>query len=467
MLLIAKLHILKELKDARYLFLTALVLLAFLVNAFVYSEKFHQARADYNDNVRQISINLSENADSLQDITVFGQRIMSPPSPLAFIADGDEGKLPNSWLVNAFIISEPASKARTNPRLPIFPAMDWSFIVGTLMSLLVIMISFDSLCGEKRDGTLRLLLSYPVSRIQLFIGKFMGSLFVVMITLLVAVLLNLLILTLNDALPLSELILLKIGWALLLSLFVLSFVLLLGMAVSAMVQTPSISLVVLIIIWIIFTVAIPGTARLAGEQMVDLTPAYQQQQNIDEQIKALADSLPVDALSWNGDPFKPSVKDRAKFHIGARAIEDRVFQEDLRMKMSQAYLINSLSFVSPTSLLAFSLQEITETGVSGFGQTYQLMRNYRTQLHGYTVSKDAEDSESPHLVYSYGYGTNRGVYSTKPVELSTVPRANTLWTGSGLSTAPKWPYLALVILLMLNLAMVIGNMVAFVRYDPR
>jgi ABC-type Na+ efflux pump permease subunit len=235
MLLIAKLHILKELKDARYLFLTALVLLAFVVNAFVYSEKFHEARADYNDNVRQISTNLSDNADSLLDVTNFGQRIMSPPSPLAFIADGDEGKLPNSWLVNAFKVSEPASKARINPRLPILPALDWSFIIGTLMTLLTIMMSFDSLCGEKRDGTLRLLLSYPVSRIQLFIGKFMGSLFVVMITLLVAVLFNLLILSLNDALPLSELILLKIGWALLLSLFVLSFVLLLGMAVSAMV----------------------------------------------------------------------------------------------------------------------------------------------------------------------------------------------------------------------------------------
>jgi hypothetical protein len=467
MLLIARLHILKELKDARYLFLTALVLLAFVVNAFVYSERHRVATADYNDNVAQISNNLSERSDSLSDVSNFGQRIMSPHSPLAFIADGDEGKLPNSWLVNAFSITDPASKARTNSRLPILPALDWSFIIGTLMSLLTIMISFDSLCGEKRDGTLRLLLSYPISRIQIFIGKFLGTLFVLMLSLLVSIALNLVILSLNGALPFSELLLLKIGWTLLLSLLSLSFILLLGMAVSALVETPSMSLVILIIIWMIFTVAIPGTARLVGEQMVDLITAHQMETDYDEQRQALRDSLPDDAISWNGDPFKPSISDRAKYFQGERAIQDRIFQEDLRLKISQVRLINDISFISPTSLLGYSLQDLTETGIRGFENTYDLMRVYRKQLHDYTIAKDGEDPDSPHHVYSYGYHTDSGVISLKPVELSSVPRANRLWTTSGFSTVANWPYYSLAIMMLANLALVILCMFAFVRFDPR
>lgn len=43
-----------------------------------------------------------------------------------------------------------------------------------LIPLIALMLAYDSIVGEREQGTLLLLLSYPISRAQLLIGKFMG-----------------------------------------------------------------------------------------------------------------------------------------------------------------------------------------------------------------------------------------------------------------------------------------------------
>ena len=104
---------------------------------------------------------------------------------------------------------------------------------GTLMSLLTILISYEAISGEKRDGTLRLLLSNPVSRMQLFLGKYLGLLSVLLITLAVGAAVSITILITRGALPLTVDVAVSISWALLLACLCLSFFLLLSVAVSS------------------------------------------------------------------------------------------------------------------------------------------------------------------------------------------------------------------------------------------
>jgi Cu-processing system permease protein len=45
-----------------------------------------------------------------------------------------------------------------------------------LLPLIALLLSYDAICGEFDRGTMLLLLSYPVSRFQLVLGKFLGHL---------------------------------------------------------------------------------------------------------------------------------------------------------------------------------------------------------------------------------------------------------------------------------------------------
>lgn len=52
-----------------------------------------------------------------------------------------------------------------------------------LIPLIALMLSFDALVGEFERGTMLLLLTYPLARWQIVIGKFVGHLFILMIAL--------------------------------------------------------------------------------------------------------------------------------------------------------------------------------------------------------------------------------------------------------------------------------------------
>jgi len=361
----------------------------------------------------------------------------------------------------------PENKARSNEQLPIVIPLDWSFIIGTLMSLLTILISYEAVSGEKRDGTLRLLLSNPVSRMQLFLGKYLGLLSVLLITLATCAAVSITILITQGALPLTADVAASIGWALLLACLCLSFFLLLSIAVSSLVVTPAIGLVILIIAWILAVAAVPGAARMVAEQSVKIPAIYEVTREIEARTEAMQRGMPLNSLNWDGNPFAEGMRNRTEYCRRRIAIIEEAWDKMIYEQIRQARLINFLSYVSPTGLINSALQDICETGISGFEKTMDLVGRYQDQLHDFTLAVDKLDAESPHLVYTWGDGTDPGVYSTKPVDLSTIPRIQALWRSSGLSASQAVPWLQLILLAAANLQMAVMAFFALLRYDPR
>jgi len=63
-----------------------------------------------------------------------------------------------------------------NDPLPVmFPLIDLTFIVTILLSLIALLFSYDAICGEKEDGTLKLMLSNRISRVKILLGKTIGG----------------------------------------------------------------------------------------------------------------------------------------------------------------------------------------------------------------------------------------------------------------------------------------------------
>ena len=63
----------------------------------------------------------------------------------------------------------------TDPIHALFDVLDLAFIVKVVLSLCVLLFTYDAVCGEKEGGTLRLYASFPVSRATLALSKLVGS----------------------------------------------------------------------------------------------------------------------------------------------------------------------------------------------------------------------------------------------------------------------------------------------------
>ncbi len=470
MLEIVRHQIIEGLRDARFIFIALLVLVAFAANGFIYAERSRSAMEDWSEAVADTTRMLATRAGNLQEISSYPQRMVKHPSALAFIADGGEERIPNTLLVNAFRHRTESLANRGNEMFPIIPVVDWVFIIGTVMTLLALLLSFGSICGEKRDGTLRQMLSYPVSRMKIFVGKYLGLLFVLTITLLVGIAVSISIMFLSGTLPLTERVITAVGWAVIISILCLSFFLLSGIAVSSLVQRPAVALVILMIFWLVCIIAIPGLARLLGENAVSVPTSF----DVDRESSAKGDEIWVSApdrtFNWSSAPeyrFTEDAQNRATY-VKLYADEmQRISDRATSAWIRQAEFIQTVSCASPAGLLGDALQRLSGTGISGYKAFRRNARRYNQQLYAFAVQRDSLDPDTPHNVYSWGVSIDEGTFSTRPVELSSFPRYHTLWLEGGLPEEQDWPLIHILLFLAGNLQMAILAFIALARYDPR
>ena len=467
MLNIARRQIVEGLRDAKFLFLAAVVMLAFLSNAIVFSDSYKAKMEDYKLHQLETHRLLQAACDNLQTLAIFIQKFVQPPSPLEFIAEGGSSTMPNTVEMNTFARWSVEYQQRTNDHLPALPAFDWVFIVGMLMTLLAILVSYAAVAGEKQDGTLRLVLSNQVSKLQLFAGKAIGLLIVLLICLLVGVTLNLVTMQLLGGPPIDADTIQPISWAVALSALAVSAFVLLGMAVSSMARHPAISLVILLVIWVLAVFAVPGIARLISEQTVEVKSQAAVRDEISAKMEELQAGSPREAGNWNGNPFDPHIPSRAKLWLDQLAARMQIFDDWNASKMRQVQVSNALASVTPYGMLMDGLQKTCTSGVYGFMQLNRNAIQYRRQLYQFTVNMDKTDNETPHLVYgSYSY-CDPGVFSQKPVAFSSVPKAASLWTSSGLPLEREWPVPQLLVMFGFNLLAGLAALIALLRYDPR
>ena len=101
--------------------------------------------------------------------TLVSPELRRPLSPLGFIAGGHDRGMPNHAMVHDAGISL-EQKGDRNPLL-LRRDIDWAFIIGFLGTLLALLLTHDSIAGEKEGGTLRQTLANPVPRHLLLLGK--------------------------------------------------------------------------------------------------------------------------------------------------------------------------------------------------------------------------------------------------------------------------------------------------------
>ena len=231
-------------------FVTALLLSLILItiSVFVLSNDYAQELADYHTRVR-----LHTETRNLQLITVDRK-----PMPLTALFRGLTNDSAAAVQLSYRETPKNIEAIDDNPTFVLFPTIDLTFIIGIVMSLLAVLFAHDAISGERETGTLALMMSKPIQKPLLIIGKWLGGYLSLILPCLIGTLPGLLILSTHPLLQLSPADWGALGLILVGALLYLGCFFALGILISTLTTRSSTAILALLFLWVICVFVIPN-----------------------------------------------------------------------------------------------------------------------------------------------------------------------------------------------------------------
>jgi ABC-type transport system involved in multi-copper enzyme maturation permease subunit len=387
---IVRKEVLQRFLSLRFSCMLILVAAVMISNAFLFIEDYRQQLEDYDQNVLRNSQMVSRLSGAWHSIyLIFNFRhqwVYRTPTKLAFLAEGNEKALPNAFEVNSFTIEGPTRKLRGNHLVPDFEDLDWAFVISVIMSFAAIILTYDSISGERENGTLRLSMSNSVPRSTVILGKYLGTMAVLILPFLIGALAAVIIISASDSISLLNGDWLKIAAAAFLSLSYLSIFIMLGLFVSSMLRSSAACLVVLLLAWVAIVVVIPEI----GGGVVPSAWKIPNPARMYTEAKAARDQAWYDYNARHPNASKVSPSGWGYGRELARAVE----AEDARMHVynrywnqmvSQVRLGYNLSRISPTGVYRRAVEAMAGSGIDHYENFLRQVRQYKLTLRSFVL----------------------------------------------------------------------------------
>jgi ABC-type transport system involved in multi-copper enzyme maturation permease subunit len=281
-----------------------------------------------------------------------------------------------------------------NPRsfkLPVVPPLDWTFIIGALFSLYVILLGYNAISGEREDGTLRQILSNPVGRIRLLTAKYVSIVSAVAAPLLAGALIGLVLVGVLAPQVLTGANLARIVLVLVIALAYISLFAFLSLLVSALLHRSSLALLTLLAVWVLFSVIIPSTASVLIEKLSSAPREIQS-------ARMLEPTLQKEVWARIEDIGKRAERGEFKTEEEIRAAADRVYEEG-QVKLNQFYedfdrtqrqrlgTARNLARLSPAVMFRYAAEGLVRSGPAGEDDFLRQLREYSRVYDAYILKK--------------------------------------------------------------------------------
>ncbi|MBT4500698.1 MAG: ABC transporter permease subunit [Gemmatimonadetes bacterium] len=479
---IVRRELLDHLISLRFALLSILTLLLLTANGLVFSgEQRAAAVSRYNSDVRKADEELEQRCSvGLGHLAERGPgNLYRRPGRLFFCVAGRDQHIPSrieggthsghgwggkefnySWHMPWNLNYHLDTPAQLNPVLPSFAELDWSFIIGMVASLMAVLLTYDAISGERQRGTLLLMMTNPIPRDSVLLGKFLAALLTVGLPLLTGLLISLLILHTGGRVDLDG-----ADWGRLLLIVALSLVYVavfvsFGLLISTWVRRPALGLLTLLLIWVLSVELIPGALGILGMHLVEpVTPLEKERES-----RELSESFYEKMRAGLTDQPSPSQAPGDEKILADWADLFNDFQErDMQIKdgamdrqLRRVRFARQLTRLSPTALYRYALEGLAGTGFPHYYAFVQQTRRYRNRFVEFVLQEDGGDSDSPHV-----YFVKEGL-SSEPVEPHRVPRfVDRFDFAAGLQVA-AWDLVALV---LLAVVIFLAAYLSFLRCD--
>ena len=459
---IAKRELYDNLNSLRFALTTVLLLALMMVNAVKHLREHPKRVQKYRDAVAESLSRLTSHADvSLYRLAQQGPgTLYKKPSPLHFCAEGGETFLPDRIeggtrsRTNLWELEYPDTNINMMNVGPDVSQVDWTFIVGYVLSLIALIFTFDAISGERERGTLRLMLANSIPRHTVLIGKFLGALISMNISFILAVLVNLLMISTSSAVHLNAQAWSRLGIIFFIALLYTCLFLALGLLVSARVQQSAVSLVILLLTWVTFVVFMPST-------LASIARGFSSSISRDEYWRQYGE---IDAVRWSeykiwmrSDQLdERTLTKKSEYYTKGAARAERLYKGHLTFKISQVQRARAITSISPAVLLQHLLESFAGTGLDRHQQFIENVQRYAREYREFVVDMDRGDPASRHIM-----GVREGM-SQKPINPEAVPKfEDTFNLGKDFNTAAT----ELLLLTLFIVVLLAGAYLAFVRVE--
>lgn len=222
-----------------------------LLATYVRVADYREAHQERNLFLQRWTPSVLEQLERDENVEVENARAASPASVLAV---GLEPVTPFRFTSTKEGLKFGQSRGAQNAVDALFGYLDMNFIVSVLLSLLCLALTFDSVCGERADGTLALLLSYPVERSTFLLAKICANIAVAAISFMAAFVMSVLFIVISGISLINAWH--WVAFAAVAMLYLLFFVSL-GVAISASRQRPVDAALTAVFLWVMFVFVVP------------------------------------------------------------------------------------------------------------------------------------------------------------------------------------------------------------------
>jgi len=401
--------------------------------------------------------------NNLTQYAVYRDNYILEPRGSSFLSDSREKYLPNSLQVNAYnVFGFGVKPGSINPYLQSFQELNWAFIVSLIMGFIVLLLTFDTISGEKQSRTLALLFANPVSRASVLFGKYISTILSALFILAPGMCLSSIILILSGSVAFTGITLFEIAGFMAASVVYISCVAAFGLLASVLSKTPNVSLLFSLVFWIVFVAIIPNSALFWSQTLFPIDSPEKVNATVSAARQEINDSAPKGSWSSSrNNPFYPRHELRANNQTNLMNSEKRIrdaWYNDMFLQLDRTRYVTLLS---PVSLFEYMCEAIVDGGYVRFRKNWDDMRKYQPQFLTYFKDKDAADADSPHWYNPYeNYSTTR-----KAVNFDELPRYSEIRMPISERLASAMMYLTIII--VYSVVIFMTSFMLFIRYDVR
>ncbi len=250
----------------------------------------------------------------------------------------------------------------TNFLMDLHTRADLMYVVQIAMSLLALLFVFQSICGERETGTLKLIMANSIPRDVVLLGKWIGGYLGLVLPFLMAMSVGLLVLNMMRSVALNMEHWIRIGWIILASLLYISVFFTLGILISTLTRRTITSFLAVLFAWVILVLVLPNIGTLVARELEPVESLQQlqvrkyamkrQMENEQQKIQRSANWIPhygqIHYEIW-GD-----VRDAAL----------RLDTEHGRRTQHLADYTRILTRISPAAAYAYAMMDIAGTNIS-------------------------------------------------------------------------------------------------------
>ena len=454
-LTLIKKQILEDILDIRFTILFAICAVMIPLTLIIGQRNVSVELSDYQQSVRKYEDKVSNGSFNALTFEALGFR---PPSELQSFCIGLDDRIPRRIRTSyGEGIKTDDSATEENLNFSLYGKLDLLFVIKVVLSLAAIVLTFNTISGEKEQGTLRLMISNSLPRYEVIIAKYLGNLLIILLPLVLGLIIGLLSIFLaSNSQVLGPDNLTRIALMFFAAIMYVSLFVDLGILVSVATSRSWTSIVASLFLWVILILVIPQTSGMIAEAVYPIKSR--------KIVNLEKDVLKTDIEAQRSKELQKIFREanyvdlRKPIVQKYQAILDREsakIEQDYQVQLhAQNVIATIVSRISPASSLTFVFSALAKTGIAE-------MENFMRTAERFQSTIEQE-------VYRNAYADN------------TESGANVRLSMGGFSQTPRFQYTHVgmsetiseivpdcILLIVLNITFLFLGVFLFLRHDVR